>query len=536
MADTPVMVEHPRIRPGVVEDREYQSAIAAAGVRENTLVVLPTGLGKTAIALRVAAEYLLREPTRSVLLLAPTRPLVNQHAGSVAATLFCPPPVVLTGEISPDRRTRLLSPPQVVVATPQVVANDLADGGFPIDSFSLVIFDEAHRAVGDYPYVTIGRALEGVGARVLAMTASPGSRFERVQEVWAHLGIRHFEHRTVWDRDVAPYVHGTQIETVEVPLPAEVRQLGVFLRSVVQRQSEQLHRLGFLPGGDTSRRELLELRELLRREIDSARRRGEAPEARLWQAVSAQAVAMKALHGLELIETQGVEALRKYLAGRTQRKNGRIAPSDRAFLSDPDIVEVGRRLQQLDLEHPKIAKAVEVVTQEIARAPASRVILFAHYRQTAELLVQQFERLPGSPVRAMRFVGQASHGTDIGLSQKEQIAILDRFRRGEVNCLVATSVGEEGLDIPETDLVVLYEPVPDEIRTIQRRGRTGRFRLGRVVVLLAEGTRDIGTFLAARRKEQRMHDLLEKVEAQARRGPLPPPAPPKVQRFLEEFG
>ncbi len=528
-------VSHPRIRPDVLEERTYQTTIADTATRANTLVVLPTGLGKTAIALRVAAEYLLRAPARSILLMAPTKPLVAQHARSVAQTLFCPPPLVLTGEISPQRRQALLSPPQVVVATPQVIANDLAQGKFPLSTFSLVIFDEAHRAVGDYPYVAIGQALRDTDARVLAMTASPGSKLERVQAVWANLGIERFELRSASDPDVAPYIHGTEVERVEVPLPTELRQLTVYLRSVVQRQTELLHRMGYFPGQEAGRRELLAVGFSLRREIAALRKRGETPDGRLWQAVTAQAIAMKALHGLILAETQGVEALRKFLGGRGERKNGRVRPSDRAFLGDPDIVELQRKLDRLDLEHPKLAVAVEIVTQEIERNPSARVILFAHYRQTADVLVLRFSQNPNSPVHAARFVGQASHGTDTGLSQKQQVDLLDRFRRGEINCLVATSVGEEGLDIPSTDLVVFYEPVPDEIRTIQRRGRTGRFRAGRVVVLITADTRDVGTFLSARRKEQRMHEMLEKVEAQSRKGPLAPPPRPTVQSTLDEL-
>jgi ERCC4-related helicase len=527
-------VSHPRIRPDVLEERAYQTAIADAAVRANTLVVLPTGLGKTAIAFRVAAEFLLKQPTRSILLMAPTKPLVAQHARSVAQTLFCPPPLVLTGEISPERRQTLLSPPQVVVATPQVIANDLAQGKFPLSTFSLVIFDEAHRAVGDYPYVAIGQALRAIDARVLAMTASPGSKRERVQAVWANLGIEHFELRSATDADVMPYIHGTQVEPFRVPLPAEVRQLSVYLRSVLQRQTEILHRTGYFPSTNPSRQELLTVGLTLRREIAAVRKRGGTPDGRVWQANTAYAVAMKAQHGLILSETQGVEALRKYLSGRGEKKNGRVPPSDRAFLSDPDIVELQRKLESLDIEHPKLAAAVEIVTKEIEQNPSARVILFAHYRQTADTLVEQFARQPNSPVRAARFVGQASHGTDTGLSQKQQVDLLDRFRSGEVNCLVATSVGEEGLDIPSTDLVVFYEPVPDEVRTIQRRGRTGRFRTGRVVVLITTDTRDVGTYVSAGRKEQRMHEMLERVEAQSRKGPLTPPPKPTVQSTLDE--
>jgi ERCC4-related helicase len=530
-------VEHPRVRPGTLEDREYQAAIAATAVAENTLVVLPTGLGKTAIALRVMAEHLLRHPTRSILVLAPTRPLVAQHARSITASLFAPEPIVLTGAISPDRRRGLLEPPQIIVATPQVVANDLLGGGFPLEQLSLVVFDEAHRAVGDYPYVALGRALAGREVRVLAMTASPGARFERVREVWANLGITHFELRAPSDPDVVPYTHAIRVDPVAVPVPAEVRHLAILLRTVARRQAEELMRRGLAPSGELSRRELLEIGQNLDRQIAAARQRGEEAPGPVWAARTAQAIAMKANHAVELVETQGVEAVRQYLDRQEEEGRGRRSQALRGFLGDPDVVAVRRDLHHLALEHPKVATAVRIVADELRDRPGARVIVFTQYRQTAELLVAELRRRAAEGLRPARFVGQSSRAGDEGLSQREQIDILDRFRSGAVNCLVATSVAEEGLDIPNTDLVVLYEPVPDEIRAIQRRGRTGRARPGRALVLIAEGTRDEGMFRAALLKERRMHEMLERVESEQRSGRAPPAPRSRgsVQKVLSEF-
>ncbi|MCI4355036.1 MAG: DEAD/DEAH box helicase, partial [Thermoplasmata archaeon] len=467
-------VSHPRIRPDVLENRLYQEKIAANAVDRNTLVVLPTGLGKTAIALRVIAEHLLRYPTRSVLFLAPTRPLVVQHARSVVDTLFGPAPVVLTGTVSPEKRAALLHPPQVVVATPQVIGNDLARGELTLDPYSLIVFDEAHRAVGDYPYVVIGRANQaGPKSRVLAMTASPGARKAKIEEVWANLGIEHFEYRTVLDADVRPYLHGVGLETVTVEVPPDVRYLAILLRAAVQRQGDLLRKHNLLPTGEVGRRDLLVLRERLQRELGAARSRGADPPAGVWGAVTAQAAAMKGLHALELIESQGVGALRDFFEKQEKEGRSRRTPSQRAFLDDPDVVRVQESLRTLTVEHPKVAKAIDIVATELRRSPQSRALLFAQYRETARLLVQELQALHDPAIRAARFVGQASHADDEGLSQKEQIALLDRFRGGDLNCLVATSVAEEGLDIPSTDLVVFYEPVPSMIRTIQRRGRTG---------------------------------------------------------------
>ena len=526
-------VEHPRVRPGVLEDRLYQAEIARTAVDHDTLVVLPTGLGKTAIALRVIAEFLLRAPTKSVLLLAPTRPLVVQHARSVATSLFAPEPLTLTGAIPPDRRAALLRPPQVVVATPQVIANDLREGAFPLDTFSLIVVDEAHRAVGDYPYVALGRAnREGPNARILAMTASPGGSLPRIREVWNHLGIERFEYRTDRSPDVMPYVHGVGVETVPVSMPVEVQDLAIRLRAAVQRPVDILRQLGLVTGGDVGRRTLLEVGAALHRGIDGERAGGSAAP-NLWKAVTAQATAMKTLHALELIESQGVESLREFLARQTPEPGKRTTPAQRAFLSDPDVVEVRRRLDQLTLEHPKVATTVGIVSDELRRKPNARVIVFGQYRDTVDRLVGELESLHDPAVRPARFVGQTTHGDDVGLSQREQVRVLDGFRSGAVNCLVATSVAEEGLDIPATDLVVFYEPIPDVIRTIQRRGRTGRARTGRVVVLVTEGTRDVGLNRASSARERRMHDMLEKVQADADAGRgLAPPRPKTVQTTL----
>ncbi len=530
-------VEHPRIRPELLEDRAYQGAIAAGALAQNTLVVLPTGLGKTSIALRVIAEFLLREPTRSALFLAPTRPLVVQHAREVERLLFAPTPLVLTGAIAPERRAALLRSPQVVVATPQVVANDLADGGFPLATFSVIVFDEAHRAVGDYPYVAIAEANRASAkARVLAMTASPGGSLDRIREVWRNLGIERFEYRTDQSADVAPYLHGIGVETVAVPVPPEVRHLAILLRAAVRKAGQTLSRLGLLAEGDASRRSVLAVGEQLHRRLAVERAGGGAAPAGLWSAVTAQAVMMKGLHALDLIESQGVDALREFLARQGAPTGRRVTPAQRAFLGDPDVVEVQRRLREMTVEHPKLAVAVTRVRAELTAKPGARAIVFSQYRDTVDRLVAEFEALHDPAVRAARFVGQAAHGEDPGLSQKEQVAILDRFRQGTRNCLVATSVAEEGLDIPATDLVVFYEPIPDVIRTIQRRGRTGRARAGHALVLVAEGTRDEGLHRSAFARERRMHVMLERVQQEAAGGIAPaPPAGRNVQRLLSEY-
>jgi Fanconi anemia group M protein len=232
---------------------------------------------------------------------------------------------------------------------------------------------------------------------------------------------------------------------------------------------------------------------------------GHKAPGQAYRAATVQALAMKINHAIELVETQGVEALANFV-DRIREGETR---ADRAFLAHPKVVRALSVTAAGSPEHPKVNKALWIVREQFMAKPDARVILFTHYRDMAAIMERELAKIPG--IRPVRFVGQASKRGDEGLTQKEQVEILDRFRKGEHNVVVATSVAEEGLDIPQVDLVVFYEPVPSEIRTIQRRGRTGRRYEGRVAVLVTRDTRDEAYLYSARRKEQKMHAELDRL-------------------------
>ena len=155
---------------------------------------------------------------------------------------------------------------------------------------------------------------------------------------------------------------------------------------------------------------------------------------------------------------------------------------------------------------------------------ASKIIVFTQYRDTLEMIHQKLEK---EGIKSAKFFGQASKDGEKGLTQKQQKAIIKSFRMGEYDVLLSTSVAEEGIDIPAVDLVVLYEPVPSEVRMIQRRGRTGRKRTGRVKVLITEGTRDEAYYWSSIRKEDHMKNqlidpaVLEELNASAEENDFP---------------
>ncbi|OGS60082.1 MAG: hypothetical protein A3K59_05385 [Euryarchaeota archaeon RBG_19FT_COMBO_69_17] len=496
-------VTHELLRRGAVEERAYQVNIAKACLGRPTLVVLPTGMGKTVVAAMVIAETLRRKGGR-ILFLAPTKPLVEQHAASLRDILIVDRIALFTGEAtSPEERELLWRENKIVVSTPQVIRNDLRAERFTLEDVSLIVFDEAHRAVGDYAYVDVARAYKAVPGRLaLGMTASPGSSAEKILEVCSNLGITAVEIRTEYDADVVPYVHGLAIQRVAVDAPDVAKDLRALLRTVFDEQVERLKKAGFLQGKPRpTLKDLLAAGDEARKALDAGQKDG-----RLYGVITAQAIAMKANHAIGLAETQGLGALRSFF---DRIEADARSKADVQFLKHAKVQEAMKVARGTSDEHPKINKTLWVVREQFLAKPDSKIIVFTHYRDTADRMTQEIAKLPG--IRPVRFVGQSTRGEDVGLSQKEQVEILERFRRGEVNVIVATSIGEEGLDIPQVDLVVFYEPVPSEIRTIQRRGRTGRSAAGRVVMLVTKDTRDEAYLYSARRKERKMHQELDRL-------------------------
>ncbi len=503
-------LEHPLLKPQTVEKRLFQLDLAATALKSSCLIVVPTGLGKTVIALMV---LLARMDKGKVLFLAPTKPLVEQHATFLRRVLKDEDKVaMMTGETMPEKRVVAWESARIVTSTPQVIENDLLSRRIDLKDVSLVIFDEAHRATGNYAYVYIAEryAREAASPLVLGITASPGSQSEKIAEICTNLSIEKIQTRTENDADVAPFVHQREIEWVKLTVPKELLDIRTAIEEVLKDRIDDLNLLGISPTRidfRASKKELLGLQSML---MSSAKR--QANQA-TFKGISLLAEVLKLYHAIELAETQGTDALLRYfqrLQGEALSRSG--SKASRRIMEEPKFRLAMDALQTLEVEHPKPAAVKKILHEQIEAKPESRIMVFTNYRDTASSLQKFLKDDPA--IKAVRFVGQSSREDDEGLSQKKQAEILQKFRAGEFNVLIATSVGEEGIDIPATDMVLFYEPVPSEIRSIQRKGRTGRARSGRVVVLMAKGTRDEAYYWISDRKEKTMNRQIRSLSGQ----------------------
>ena len=508
-------VDNPLIWPETVETRLYQQTIAEKACQKNTMVILPTALGKTVISALTATHFLHNNWNMKILIMAPTKPLVFQHKDTFRKFLRIKAEdiVVLTGKVPPDYRSHLWEgDAKVFFATPQVVRNDLESGRLSLKNFSFIVFDECHRARKNYAYTLVAKKYveQARWPIIMATTASPGSNQEKIHQTCRDLFIEQIEFRTEDDPDVTPYIHRVDVEWKQVDLPEEYKEMGEILRNILWERLRRLQSLGAVKKSlrYITRRDLLEAGENLRKRLAEASGRWKGP---LYGAIMLQAASLTTFHALELLETQGTYSLNRFL--EKVEKNKSLKKSYRNIVIDPRYLLLRNYLDKTcDLNHPKVLALKEEVMHHLRNNPSTRILVFAQYRDTATHLVNELKTLTN--VHVKRFVGQASKDNDPGLSQDEQAQILDDFRAGRLNVLVATCIAEEGLDIPVVDLVIFYEPVPSEIRYIQRKGRTGRKSVGKTVILAAKETNDIAYLYASKRRVKKMKGIVANLSKQ----------------------
>lgn len=513
-------IDHPLIKSNAIEARLYQQVLAADVLKKgNTMIVAPTALGKTIVATLVAADRLEKVKNSKILVLAPSKPLAIQHESTFKEFLTVPCSSI-TGAVKTDERVKRWEESQIICATPQTVESDLLKGRYSLKDVSLVVFDECHHGVGSYSYVYLASRYvkESKFNLILGLTASPGSDKEKIKEVCDNLYIQSIVVKTEEDNDVRPYFNPVAIDWVRVKMSSELEKIKTHVDKALKIRLKGLKNMGVIRTVSVNKLDILKARG----RVQSAIARSVNPKKECFQAISILSAVINIQHSQELIETQGVVTFNKYVA-RLRKKKTKAAKS---LIQDPNFgkaIYLAREAEKHGLEHPKLKKVTDIIKKELgqngqtklqsdryvkdADQKSSKIMVFTQYRDSLEMIHQKLEK---EGIKSAKFFGQASRDGEKGLTQKEQKEIIKAFKIGEYDVLLSTSVAEEGIDIPAVDLVILYEPVPSEVRMIQRKGRTGRKRSGRVKVLITNGTRDEGYYWASVNKERRMkHQLID---------------------------
>ena len=512
-------IKHPLIKKDSIESRLYQQVLAGDVLKKgNTMVVAPTALGKTIVAILVAADRLQKVKNSKILILSPSKPLAIQHEDSFKEFLTLPC-ASITGSVKTDERVKRWEESRIISATPQTIESDLLNGRYDLSSVSLIVFDECHHGVGAYSYVYLASRYvkESNFNLILGLTASPGSDKAKIKEVCKNLYIQNIVVKTESDPDVKPYFNPVEIDWVRIKMSSELEKINTALEKALKLRLKTLKNMGVIKTISVTKVDVLKARGRIQAEIA----RTTNPNKDLFHAISILSAVINIQHAQELVETQGVHPFNKYIVRLRKKKT----KASKSLMNDPNFsraVRLAHNAEKNGWEHPKLRTLAEILKKELGTGDgqttlqstrygdkkdkkASKIIVFTQFRDTLEMI---HEKLESEGIKSAKFFGQATKDGEKGLTQKQQKEIIKAFRMGEYDVLISTSVAEEGIDIPAVDLVVLYEPVPSEVRMIQRRGRTGRKRTGRVKVLITNGTRDEGYYWSSVRKEDNMKNQL----------------------------
>lgn len=485
--------------------RDYQYTIVKEGLFNNTLVALPTGLGKTFIAATIMLNFYRWTKEAKIVFVAPTKPLVSQQVDACFNIAGIPrsQTTLLTGEVAPALRAEEWESKRVFFMTPQTLENDLSHGMADPKSIALLVVDEAHRATGNYAYVKVVTALRKYSSsfRVLALTATPGSKVEAVQDVIDGLGISRVEIRTEESLDIRQYVHQRQ-EDIEVLDPSDEMNFckdlfSKALKPLVDKLSQQNIYYGRDPMSMTTF-------GLLKARKDWAAGAGNrANQGIKYMMMTIFTILQGLAHAIKLLNFHGIKPFYDNLAAFREEVEGKGAKGPKWKREVTDSIHFQDMMTKISMwnrnpdfvSHPKLTCLSDTILNhfmdagegtENGASSNTRIIVFSEYRDSAEEIVRVLNRHQPM-IKAAVFVGQADTKKSDGMKQSEQIERIRKFKEGALNVLVATSIGEEGLDIGQVDLIVCYDASASPIRMLQRMGRTGRKRAGRVVLLLMRG-------------------------------------------------
>lgn len=491
-------VSHPLIKENAIESRLYQEAILNTAVNKNTLCTLPTGTGKTAIAILLAVNRLEKYPGSKIIITSPTRPLNAQHQKSFQGCLNMPEEeiILLTGKIRPCDRKCLYKNAKIVVATPQTLKNDVLNGNLNFSDFSLFVIDECQHSVRKYPYPFVAERYmkEAKNPLILGLTASPGSSYEKIQEIRRNIFAEAVEIRTDSDEEVKPYIQTLETEWIKLEFPEELKNAQTNLKTAMK---ERMAKLKEYKVNVYRKKDLLEAQKTIIRKMQKEKK------PFYFYLVSLIAETIKIWYALEMLETQSLKAAKMYFE-KMKEKNTK---SDNRILKDDNIKNALEILYNYKEEHPKIERLKEIIASEIEKNKNVKIIIFSHFRNNIDNLFEILKEVSGcSPAR---LVGQAG---ERGLSQKEQISVLRDFDDGFYNCLITSPIGEEGLSIGSLDIAIFYDNVPSAIRRIQRRGRVARTRPGKLIILTTKRTQDEAYYWKSVKDEKRMKEILKSMK------------------------
>ncbi|KAF2838659.1 hypothetical protein M501DRAFT_1031732 [Patellaria atrata CBS 101060] len=467
----------------IKDPREYQMELFERAKQENIIAVLDTGSGKTLIAVLLLRHILDQElenraagkAPRIAFFLVDSVTLVFQQFNVLETNLdhkvdrFCG--AMKTDLWSKQVWDKHFATNMVLVCTAEVLAQCLMHSFIKMEQINLLIFDEAHHAKKNHAYARIMRDYyitqpdPTKSPKIFGMTASPVDSKESVE--WAAMDLEDLlKCKIATTADLSLLQKSVSRPTEEICLYPSIPP--PFETQLYQR----LHRdFGDVPAFGKMFTDAKMASSHLGRWCsdmfwsfaltDEEERKLEGRQQKAYHAD-------KNSQSMKVFDAQ-IERLRE--AAKIVQEHDFGSPK----LSPDDL-------------SPKVLSFASWLLLYFERPTDARCIVFVERRQTARLLQLIFQHLGGPHLRPGVLVGAGSTSIigNIDVSFHQQVMTMIKFRKGELNCLFSTSIGEEGLDIPDCNLVIRFDLYKTMIQYVQSRGRA-RHRNSKYIHMVETG-------------------------------------------------
>ena len=497
------------VYPSHIPERKYQLHAISRALFSNTLVCYPTGLGKTLIAAVVMHNFVRWFPKSKVVFIAPTKPLVSQQMKACQNFMGLDVSAAseMTGRAKGEERRAAWHNHNTLAyfCTPQTFWNDVKRGICPYEIISCIVVDECHRATGQADVVQAVKYMRNIKKskfRVLGLSATPGSSREQVQEVIDSLGINKVVFKNEHDKDVAPYVHNKESEVFVVHPENSGNTCRTLLMASLQRIIGDLSSHGQYYG-------VADAERITRYGMQQARKCYKGGSWLIGQQFT-QASILSDVR--DQLDGYGAKPALAFL----QMKMAEDKSLKALYSKDPQFSQFISSLEKSVSQggcNPKIQKLKDILEKYFhSGSKSGRAIIFATLRDGVASIIDALESMKPS-IRAKGFIGQGGGGQKgrAGMKQSEQKKVLAEFTSGECNLLVATCIGEEGLDIPNVDLIICFDAISSPTRALQRQGRTGRHGDGKIIYLLTAGQEE-ERFNKSSQAMSKLHSQLKDAE------------------------
>ncbi|XP_052100748.1 interferon-induced helicase C domain-containing protein 1-like isoform X2 [Mytilus californianus] len=492
-------------KPKKIMLRDYQLELAEKALTgKNTVICADTGSGKTWVALHIVQEHIdklkLKKESPKVAFMARTNPLVQQQY-----TLF----KYFLGEkmvyiINKDEKTtvplkKLMEIYDVFFFTPQILINNIEKGDTRIPQFTLLILDECHHTAKGEPYNNLMRKYIKTKHRneniplpqIVGLTASIGVGAATTEDGAITHMIKIFSNLDVHEISTVERNKEEMKKFVAIPTEEHVKMEVSYedpCKSIIEEEMKQVEniyenlmkRKGVLntrqnlPGGDYLSKTYLGSIIKLKNQIMCDTTLPENTGREMICCLTHLGILHEALDINYLMNVEHVvQFLNKKYVEENQQPDRLIAIERRLLNFGKDLIRTFKK--QTNIRPNPNLRLIEEKLQELysESGKESLGMIFVQTRATAKSLAEYLnEKLEGLEIPVKPFIGSKSSETSDGLSETEKKELLEDFRSHKIKLLVATSVGSEGIDVPECNIVMKYNYSGNEINIIQMRGRT----------------------------------------------------------------